>query len=54
MKTFVLILRLIAGCEIGAMLGIFFAPDKNSNRRKPILNKGRDYAKEMKGKISCS
>ena len=45
------VLGLLAGVAAGALLGILFAPDKGSKTRKQILDKGGDYADELKAKL---
>jgi len=42
------LLGVLAGIAAGAMLGILFAPEKGSKTRKQILDKGEDYADELK------
>jgi gas vesicle protein len=44
MKTGKVVLGLLAGVAAGAILGILFAPDKGSNTRKKIVDKGEGYA----------
>lgn len=41
----------LLGVGIGALLGILFAPAKGSKTRSRIMDKGQDYADNMKGKF---
>jgi gas vesicle protein len=41
----------LAGVAAGAVLGILFAPEKGSRTRKQILNRGTDYADDIKEKF---
>ena len=51
MKNNQVILGVLGGLAAGALLGILFAPYKGSKTRKMILNKGEDYAGELKNKF---
>ena len=51
MKNNQVILGVLGGLAAGALLGILFAPHKGSKTRKMILNKGEDYAGELKNKF---
>ena len=46
-----LVFGLLAGLAAGAVLGILFAPDKGTETRKKIAQKGEDYVDEIKGKF---
>jgi gas vesicle protein len=46
-----LLLGVLGGVAAGALLGILFAPDKGSNTRKKISQKGEDYAEELQEKF---
>lgn len=46
------ILGTVAGLAVGGILGILFAPEKGSVTRQQILDKGNDYADELKSKYS--
>jgi len=41
----------LAGIAAGAVLGILFAPEKGSRTRRHILNRGTDYADDIKEKF---
>ena len=51
MKPNKVVLGVIGGVAVGAILGVLFAPHKGSKTRKKILNKGKDYADELKSKF---
>jgi gas vesicle protein len=51
MKNNQVILGVLGGLAAGALLGILFAPHKGSKTRKMILNKGEDYAGDLKNKF---
>jgi gas vesicle protein len=46
------VLGVLAGVTAGAILGILFAPDKGVKTRKKIMDKGEDYAEELKDKFN--
>ena len=52
MSTGKVVLGAVAGIAIGGILGILFAPEKGSVTRKQILDKGCDYADELKSKYN--
>lgn len=52
MSTGKVVLGTIAGLAIGGVLGILFAPEKGSVTRQQILDKGNDYADELKSKYN--
>jgi gas vesicle protein len=41
----------LAGAAAGAILGILFAPDKGTETRRKIAEKGTDLADSVKGKV---
>lgn len=51
MRTDKTALGVLAGVAAGALIGVLFAPAKGSKTRKKILDKGQDYADELKGKF---
>ncbi|MBF6642072.1 YtxH domain-containing protein [Flavobacterium sp. J49] len=50
MSTGKVVLGTLAGLAVGAVLGILFAPEKGSVTRKQIMDKGNDYADDVKSK----
>ena len=42
----------LAGAAAGAILGILFAPDKGTETRRKIAERGSDLADSVKGKVS--
>ena len=51
MNSSKIVLGVLGGIAAGAIAGILFAPEKGSKTRKKILNKGKDFSDEMKGKF---
>ena len=47
-----IITGILAGAAVGAILGILFAPDKGSETRKKIAEKGTDLTDNIKTKAS--
>lgn len=47
-----LLLGVLAGAAAGALFGILFAPDKGTETRRKIVEKGEDYLDEVKGKFN--
>ena len=52
MNTGKVLLGVLAGVAVGATLGILFAPDKGSNTRRKITEKGEDYVEELETKFN--
>jgi gas vesicle protein len=52
MKTGKTLLGILAGVAAGTIIGILLAPDKGSETRKKILDKGEDYAEKLKQKFN--
>lgn len=46
------LLGVLAGVAAGATLGILFAPDKGTNTRKKIVERGEDYVDNLKDVFS--
>ncbi len=42
----------LAGAAAGAILGILFAPDKGTETRRKLSEKGADLADSVKGKVN--
>jgi gas vesicle protein len=47
-----IIIGALAGLAAGALIGIFFAPDKGSDSRNNIVKKGEDYLDFVKNKFN--
>lgn len=44
-------LGILVGLGAGALIGVLFAPERGSTTRRRILDKGQDYADDLKGKF---
>ena len=42
----------LAGVAAGALIGVFFAPDRGYESRSKIVKKGEDYLDSIKGKFN--
>ncbi len=51
MNTGKAVLAVLGGVAVGALVGVLFAPDKGTKTRKKILDKGKDYVGDLKGKV---
>ena len=54
MKTDKVVLGILGGIATGAMLGILFAPEKGTKTRRKIMDKGNDYADDLKDKFDIA
>ncbi|MDD2982297.1 MAG: YtxH domain-containing protein [Crocinitomicaceae bacterium] len=52
MNTGKAVLGVLAGVAVGAILGILIAPDKGSETRRKISQKGSDTVDDVKNKIA--
>jgi len=52
MSTEKVLLGALAGFATGALMGVFFAPQKGSDLRRKISTSGRDYANDLKDKFN--
>ncbi len=52
MSTGKVVLGTMAGLAIGGILGILFAPKKGTVTRQKIMDKGNDYAEDLKSKYN--
>ena len=51
MATGKVLLGVLAGAAAGALLGVLLAPEKGSRTRRRILDKGDEYAGDLKAKF---
>jgi gas vesicle protein len=52
MKNTDVVVGVLSGLAVGVLLGVLFAPDKGSNTRKKIAQKGTDLKDNLKGSFS--
>jgi gas vesicle protein len=52
MNTEKVLLGALAGFATGALVGIFFAPQKGADLRRKISDSSRDYANDLKERFS--
>lgn len=52
METGKVVLGALAGFAVGAVVGVLMAPDKGSETRRKIAQKGTDFVDGIKGKFS--
>ena len=52
MKNSDVVVGILGGLAVGAILGILFAPDKGSNTRRKIAEKGTDLKDNLKGNFN--
>ena len=52
MKKSDVVVGILGGLAVGAILGILFAPDKGSNTRRKIAEKGTDLKDNIKGNFN--
>ena len=52
MKNTDVFVGVLSGLAVGALLGVLFAPDKGSNTRREIAQKGTDLTDNLKGSFS--
>lgn len=46
------VMGVLAGIAVGALLGVLFAPDKGSETRKKMAEKGEDLVDGVKDKLN--
>lgn len=51
MESSKVLLGILGGVAAGAVLGILFAPDKGANTRKKLVDQGKNYGENLKGKF---
>ena len=52
MKNSDVVVGVLGGLAVGALLGVLFAPDKGSNTRRKIAEKGTDLKDNLKGNFN--
>jgi len=52
MDTGKIVVGVLAGVAVGALLGVLFAPEKGTETRRKISEKGDDYVDDIKEKFN--
>ena len=52
MKNSDVVVGILGGLAVGAILGVLFAPDKGSNTRRKIAEKGTNLKDNLKGNFN--
>lgn len=52
MNTGKVVVVVLAGVAVGALIGVLFAPEKGSETRRKISDKGKDYSDAVKDKFN--
>ena len=52
MKNSDVVVGIVSGLAVGTILGVLFAPDKGSNTRRKIAEKGTDLKDNLKGNFN--
>lgn len=52
MKSGKVVVGVLAGMAVGALIGIVFAPEKGSELRKDVLDKGEGFLGDLKEKFN--
>ena len=52
MKNSDVVVGILGGLAVGGILGVLFAPDKGSNTRRKIAEKGTDLKDNLKGNFN--
>lgn len=52
MDTGKVIVSIVAGVAAGALIGVLLAPDKGTETRKKMIQRGDDFARNFKNKFN--
>lgn len=52
MDTGKVIVSIVAGAAAGALLGVLFAPDKGTETRRKMIQRGDDFARNIKTRFN--